>query len=602
MKNKLVMLLTSILAVTAMAGCGGGGGSNTIKFYAFGETTELKAYQNMVAEFNETVGKEKGIKVAYSPYPESSYEQKIVNVAYSNSGPDVFMVVEKKFKKWAQDDLLSTLDDYVKDSEEIKLDEIWSGTVSRYRYNVENNTSNASDPLYALPIDSSPTALYYNRSVMEDAGITIIGVAEEDMEAWNNGEIKDKYGKYKSDYEAIADLDVPAKGYWRSQDNYHNGDDAWKPVATGTTLVFNDAIPMNWDEVEDLAMLFTKNSRYNPNSPTQFGFYTEWWFNYGWSVGGDCIQDLTGDGDWTFTLGDYSPNYIVAEDKTFTGASGKVYKEGETLEFLDKLDVIASDVLAADNLGGFTKNGQPFGSEENPYPMIRQAVKDAVESGELQELPSTKVAFTRFARLAGQQNKDLNICPYTTDFPANTSSFGYFVGGNVAMIIEEASNIGEAAAANFEWGVAPLPQYKEYDEYDEEVVVRGIASGHSNSVSVAIREYSKKKDAAFTFVEFLVGEKGQSIKSKDGFVPNQRSLVETDEYLAANPNMAVFLDAMDSQKAGDWWYMADTLWINVWADRLNGDVRNGKYGLDYWYATYIKEANEVLKGYKPSND
>ena len=172
------------------------------------------------------------------------------------------------------------------------------------------------------------------------------------------------------------------------------------------------------------------------------------------------------------------------------------------------------------------------------------------------------------------------------------------MGGNVAMIIEEASNIATAKTADFEWGVAPLPQYKEYDEYDEEIIAKGIESGHSNSVSISIRKESSKKDAAYLFLQFMAGEAGQSIKAEKGFVPNQRYLVETDEYLKANPYMSVFLDAMDAQKAGDWWYMQDTQWINVWADRLNGDVRNGTMSLEVWYNSYIKEANNILEGYK----
>ena len=340
--------------------------------------------------------------------------------------------------------------------------------------------------------------------------------------------------------------------------------------------------------------------KYNPDGRSGiYGYFTEWWFNYGWSVGGDCVEDLTGNGDWTFTLGEWSPNYIVADGQTYTGVySGATYNAGETLSLLDKLNVGKDDTLTADNLGGFLLNGNAFGNKNNPESVIREEVLDAVDNGVLQTLPSTKEAFTRFANLAGMQGVNLNICPYTTDFPSGTTSFGYFMGGNVAMIIEEASNIATAKTADFEWGVAPLPQYKEYDEYDEEIIAKGIESGHSNSVSISIRKESSKKDAAYLFLQFMAGEAGQSIKAEKGFVPNQRYLVETDEYLKANPYMSVFLDAMDAQKAGDWWYMQDTQWINVWADRLNGDVRNGTMSLEVWYNSYIKEANNILEGYK----
>ena len=64
---------------------------------------------------------------------------------------------------------------------------------------------------------------------------------------------------------------------------------------SGEITVFNNRIPMNWDELEDLAMVFSPKA--NPNATQQFGteygMFTEWWFNYGWSVGGDCLQDLS---------------------------------------------------------------------------------------------------------------------------------------------------------------------------------------------------------------------------------------------------------------------------------------------------------------------
>ena len=77
---------------------------------------------------------------------------------------------------------------------------------------------------------------------------------------------------------------------------------------------------MNWDEMEDLAMIFSPSS--NPNAGkdfgTDYGMFTEWWFNYGWSVGGNCLQDLSGDGEWNFSLLDSTPNYIVTGE-SYTG-------------------------------------------------------------------------------------------------------------------------------------------------------------------------------------------------------------------------------------------------------------------------------------------
>jgi ABC-type glycerol-3-phosphate transport system substrate-binding protein len=282
----------------------------------------------------------------------------------------------------------------------------------------------------------------------------------------------------------------------------------------------------------------------------------------------------------------------------FTGAyTGKTYAVGETVEFLDKLKINQGDSVEPDNLGGFKVNGTSLSTELTAENAIRDSVLQAEESGVLAELPSTKTAIRRFANLAGSNT--LDVSPQPNDLK-NVTSFSQFVVGEIAMIIETAANIPSAQnLAEFEWGVAPLPQYKQYvdptDGANDEVVVMGKESGHAESVSVSIREKSVKKELAGKFIEFLVGEQGQALKLAQGLVPNQRSVAENAAY---NFNyMNVFLRAMDNQKAGDWWYMPDVRWISVWADRLNGEVRNGTMDLEAWFTNYIAPTNEILSEY-----
>ena len=52
--------------------------------------------------------------------------------------------------------------DYFNAITDIDTSDVFQNTVSRLRLNVENNTSNPTDPLYGLPLDTKPSALYYN--------------------------------------------------------------------------------------------------------------------------------------------------------------------------------------------------------------------------------------------------------------------------------------------------------------------------------------------------------------------------------------------------------------------------------------------------------
>ena len=105
MKKRAIfsLAMASMLGVaTVMAGCGGTDES-TIKFYTFGETpAELIAYKAMVDDFNATIGKDEGIKVAYSPKTDGDYESLIIRTGSSQNGPDIYMVPEKEFKAWTR--------------------------------------------------------------------------------------------------------------------------------------------------------------------------------------------------------------------------------------------------------------------------------------------------------------------------------------------------------------------------------------------------------------------------------------------------------------------------------------------------------------------
>ena len=66
-----------------------------------------------------------------------------------------------------------------------------------------------------------------------------------------------------------------------------------------------------------------------------------------------------------------------------------------------------------------------------------------------------------------------------------------------------------------------------------------------------------------------------------------------------NPkNAIVFVRAAQHQTPGDWWYLRDKLWIDDWAGKLNGDVRNGKITLSQFeQSTEYLRTWDKLKAY-----
>ena len=605
-KKLLTVALASTLGLSTLASCGGS--RDEVVFWIYGTTEQVNAYRALEKEFNATYGAEHDIKVSTVLKSADAYKSSIETLAFTSAAPDVFMMSDDPFKSYAVGGYSVPLDEYFAAVPEIDLSGVRSSMIDRYHFDKQTNTSNPSDPLYAVPLTSLPTALYYNKTMFEQAGIFIISVDEENLERWNNNEIADNNGVYKRDLENVNGLTldgvtVPAKGYFRSElPYYYDGEDtiSWRKPAQDEILVFNNRIAMNWDEIEDLGMLFTGYLNPKDGNPkntvteygTTYGYFTEWWFNYGWSVGGDCLQDLTGEGEWNFSLLDPNPNYIVVNG-TYTGANtSKVYSVGETIEFLDKMDVASGEVLVPDSNGGYEHaDGSVAG--------ISDGILTAVENGTLAEMPSTREAFKRYLKLGASEKTKaiegeagLNISPNPDKFPRTDLSMRSFWNGEMAIIAQTSVWIydlaDQANKRGFTWDVAPLAVYKAYedpsDPTNDTVVVRGKDAGHSDAYSMALCVGSTKKQKAATFIKWAASEAGQSVLAKHGFFPNQANLI--DELVmpsTAKPgNIKVFSEAMNFQTPGDWWYMPDVAWVQEWCVELNSYVRNGKMTFSEW--------------------
>ncbi len=590
--KRILTLTMAVLMLLSLCACGGSGegtGGKTTVTFMYGGTMELNVmFKSLIDTFNETVGAEKNIYVE-GVYKASGLDSVLAQQLPSTNGPDVVALQDEYFKKHTGnlEDLTAQLDASV-------IEDFYSNASSRYHYNVQTTTSNDTDPLYGIPVFNDATILYYNKSALEAVGVICISVPADQIDAFNSG-AADLNGNTKQSLGIT--LDVPAKGYYRSEAPYVPGEDetdgsSWKKPSSTEVLVFNDQIAMNWDEIEDLGMLCTKE--YNSDSATQYGYYTEWWFNYGWSVGGDCLEDLSGNGDWTFSLASDIPNYIVGEGKTYTGLyTGNVYAAGETLDFKDIIDAAAGDAIGYETDGEsyfvYTVNGQEADVRD---------FGDQLADGTLSQLPSTVEAFSRFVYLAGKNG--VNVCP--TPAVVGSSSPLYFASGTLAMLVERVSYYSSMQTSmRDDWGVAPLPQYKQYenptDPDDDTIAVAGKVAGHSHGYCAAVSKNSGVKDASYVFVNWLATD-GQQHLAENGYVSSRQSDRAIAETNMTQSNPQVILDAVAGALPGDWWYMPTRSWIDNWATPLNNNVRYGSMALEDFLYAYIEKTNASLEAYK----
>lgn len=446
-------MLAGLCAFSAAA-CGKSGdtpaGFSRVTFAYGVDGDELKSeMKKLVQAFNDSAtAQENKIFVKTNAKSADGFDGFLSTELVSRRGADVVTLEDEYFRP-----LTNNLEP-LGATAEANVSKLYEGVESRLVYNTATGLSDSEAKRYALPLYNNTVVTYVNVSKLKEAGVKYISVDDSDeaIAAFNAGG-KDNNGNTKADLGITGT--VLRKGFQR--DNPYYGS-AWSAPSSGETLIFNDKIAMNWDETEDLGRIMTKER--NAASPTDYGFYTEWWFSYAWSVGGDCIADITGNLDYKFSLPDDTANYIVTADEGFTGeTTGRKYAKGDTLEFLDKIHVGAGESVQAESDGRFTVNGKTASVADN--------VKAGLQSGTLSALPSTKAAFTRFAKMAAKEYGDTRISPYPTEVSANTNTSTYFISGKLAMMIERVSNLDTVKnlmnQSSQEWTIAPVPAYKEYE-------------------------------------------------------------------------------------------------------------------------------------------
>ena len=555
---------------------------SNVEFWINGDEYELEVFQDLVDRFNKKY--EGQIKVKLVQKPSDGYET-AVQQALSGQKLDVFYVGDAGYKSYAEQGLLYDITSLVENSSTYDLSKMWDNVITRYKYDVNSKLSGTdSGRYYGVPKDIGPTVIYYNETEFEKAGIKIISVAKEDLDAYNNGAADDR-GNTKASM-GLSGVTVKEYGYF---------------VANGQKY-FNNQIPMSWDETVEVATIL-QNSMSNDNA---YGYFTEWWFNYGWTVGGDCIQYIPstdpahGGGWYDFTLADDTPNFIVADDAGSVTVNGNTYNAGEIISYADKLGLTSTSVAG----GSYSKE-------------ITSEVLSLENAGKLNRLPSQREAFTEFVRLAAKTStvvdtvNGVNLMGYgVTPTPSSIGSDAgktqAFAQGEIAMLVDGRWDVtyfrDPDSGIDFTWDVCPLPMYREYNAEgfgaDREVTVHGIEAGHSGSVGLCINNNSQVPKAAWKFIEFIASEEGQSAQAQKGFaIPLQKELANSEVFLQSDKmprNSKIFIKAAEVQGAGDWWYLADNAWIDDWAGVLNGDVRNGKKSMTEFFdsleynSTYAK--------------
>jgi len=551
-------------------------GSTEIKFWYNATISENKIIKDMVNTYNNGQGKTDKV------YVTTDNRKNIDKTSLYVDAPNVLSVDDTNFKSWAIENLFYNLNDFYANSAGNYTEEgIPNALTERYHFDTQktNNKYMAGEgaDLLGLPFGSDGMMHYYSKLAFQSEKINIISVTEENL---------DGTGKYAK---------VKPHGYAEYKESPFEGAISSLNLAGETVYkVYNNKIAVNWEEQRYLSKLFTKE--YNTNSPTTYGYNSEWWFQYGWSIGGDCIG-YNGE-NYEFTLADKSVNYLV------TVADGVIindnkYSSGEIIRYEDKIK--QTNIASMDGLYA---------------------------------LPSQYDAIMEFIQLTVPSNKQVqsNVYGYGVGWAESSTKTKKFQEGDIAIMANDSSAMQALNISfNGNYDLAPTVQYREYEggssyynggdgianEYlkvigdnydgvtytgeikevgDTQIVGKKANFSGGNALVIPTRSDSSKYEAAWKFITWAASEEGQRLYCKTGITPNQTSISYSEDYLSvySDLNAWAMANAAENGDIGDWAYFENGKWVTDWAGYFNNQVRFGYMTLNDFLALKKQIADDTI--------
>ncbi|MCZ8515336.1 sugar ABC transporter substrate-binding protein [Paenibacillus filicis] len=183
-KLPLALLMTTMALVPLMQACsndGGGSGKAAapkagekikLKWSTWGNPGELGRFQEFTKDYNS---KHPNVEFELIPIP-SDYEQKILTQLSGGTAPDVFYSGDSTISKLIENQTVSELTPYLKGDSKIKEENVFKGLWGAARKN---------EKVYGIPVDCNPVVLWYNKKLLQDAGVSVMPADLYEKGEWN---------------------------------------------------------------------------------------------------------------------------------------------------------------------------------------------------------------------------------------------------------------------------------------------------------------------------------------------------------------------------------------------------------------------------------
>ncbi len=632
MKKRTNAILATTLALTLafpLAACGGSDGEQLgekeigdrtqISFLCGNNADSEAAWRELVQAYNDGVGYEKdnvfvnvtlGTDTSPNHFTKStdaaynvvmvtdSISNTFVNFAYKSDNrkaPNGYMVNLNDYAAVDADFQNNTIPDSVMDWWRLTRDpEAKKGTGQK------KHVIGPGQNLLAVPIASNPGFNWYNEAIFKAQGINIVSIPEEELDAYNtaNGTsfMPHGYAEYKT---------APKDGMTSSTN------------LAGQTVykVFNNCIGMNWEEMRNILKYFSPNhndgSVTGTQATTSYGFVSEYWFNYGWSVGGD-VMGFNGT-EYDFTLLDEHKNYIVTANGT--EINGTTYNAGEIVRYEDRVKAIDNAATKPENIYAI----------ESQYNAVKEYVSlqvatdkvvdernDVIYKGYGVADPDTgkasnwfnngELAMTRGSELEERkmEKAEFNICVPETYREYEGGSVYYSDPSDKSFANEHLMVIGEKYDLNGDGTVGDDEVYTGEIKKVNGTPIIGNSTTASISQALSIPACSDpaKYQAAWNFISWVATE-GQKYIAKSTAVPVAEDVAFGADYaknerIGNGKNLYAVAKMSVNSGRGDWGYFENGQWVSNWSGDFNDNVRRGKKTLSSFETDKAANAKSAL--------
>lgn len=191
LKNKLLFGATALVSAITLVGCSGKDSTGpvsttdivttieqpvTVEFWHSMSGAFTDTINEIVEEFNETVGADKGITVnaVYQGGYEDVKSKTIASIKAGNS-PEIVQGTVNSIMEYTQSGFVQPLDDYIF-NEEVGIND-FDDIYEVYRQ--ENSGYDNEGTYYSLPFAKSTDLLFYNKTLFDEHGLTIPTTWEE---------------------------------------------------------------------------------------------------------------------------------------------------------------------------------------------------------------------------------------------------------------------------------------------------------------------------------------------------------------------------------------------------------------------------------------